>query len=45
MQSVAANRLKDPNWAFSCIVKFLQFQRERVEREEITGETQDTGQL
>jgi hypothetical protein len=21
----AANRLKDPNWAFSCIVKFFQF--------------------
>jgi hypothetical protein len=33
----AANGLKDPNWAFSCIVKFFQFQRERVEKEEITG--------
>jgi hypothetical protein len=36
---LAANGLKDPNWAFSCIVKFLQFQRERVEKEEITGAT------
>jgi hypothetical protein len=35
----AANGLKDPNWAFSCIVKFFQFQRERVEKEEITGAT------
>ena len=35
----AANGLKDPNWAFSCIVKFLQNQRERVEKEEITGAT------
>ena len=30
---------KDPNWAFSCIIKFLQYQKERVEREEITGAT------
>ena len=30
---------KDPNWAFSCIVRFLQFQKERVEKEEITGAT------
>jgi hypothetical protein len=29
----------DPNWAFSCIVRFLQYQKERVEREEITGAT------
>jgi len=35
----AANGLKDPNWAFSCIIKFLQNQRERVEKEEITGAT------
>ena len=31
--------MKDPNWAFNCIVKFLQFQKERVEKEEITGAT------
>jgi len=30
---------KDPNWAFNCIVRFLQFQKERVEKEEITGAT------
>jgi hypothetical protein len=30
---------KDPNWAFSCIVRFLQYQKERVEGEEITGTT------
>jgi hypothetical protein len=30
---------KDPSWAFSCIVRFLQYQKERVEREEITGAT------
>ncbi len=35
----AANRIKDPNWAFSSIVKFFQFQRERVEKEEISGAT------
>jgi hypothetical protein len=35
----AAKGIKDPNWAFHCIVKFLQFQRERVEREEIAGAT------
>jgi len=23
--------LKDPSWAFHCIVRFMQFQRERVE--------------
>jgi hypothetical protein len=35
----AAKGIKDPNWAFHCIVKFLQFQRERVEKEEITRAT------
>jgi hypothetical protein len=35
----AAKGNKDPNWAFSCTVKFLQYQKERVEREEITGAT------
>jgi len=30
---------KDANWVFNCIIKFLQFQKERVEREEITGAT------
>jgi integrase len=29
----AAKGLKDPNWAFISIVKFLQFQRQRVEKE------------
>ena len=28
----AENGMKDPNWAFHHIVKFLQFQKERVER-------------
>jgi hypothetical protein len=35
----AGRGIKDPNWAFSCIVKFLQFQKERVENEEISGAT------
>ena len=35
----AAAGTKDPNWAFHSIVKFLQSQRERVERREITGAT------
>src|SRR5215207_1370149 len=35
----AAKGKKDPNWAFNCIIKFLQYQKERVEREEITGAT------
>jgi hypothetical protein len=30
---------KNPNWTFNCIVRFLQFQKERVEKEEITGAT------
>ena len=33
----AENGMKDPNWAFHNIIKFLQFQKERVERCEITG--------
>src|SRR6476469_5617561 len=35
----AGRGIKDPNWAFSSIVKFLQFQKERVEKEEISGAT------
>jgi integrase len=30
---------EDSNWAFTNIVRFLQFQRERVEQEEIAGST------
>jgi len=33
----AVQETKDPNWAFNCIIKFLQFQKERVQREEITS--------
>jgi hypothetical protein len=29
----------DPSWAFNCIVKFLQYQKERVGKEDITGAT------
>ena len=29
----------DPSWTFNCIVKFLQYQKDRVEKEEITGAT------
>jgi hypothetical protein len=29
----------DPSWLFNYIIKFLQFQRERVERKEIVGAT------
>jgi hypothetical protein len=35
----ATNGIRDPNWAFHSIIMFLQFQRERVETEEITGAT------
>jgi hypothetical protein len=35
----AKNGIQDPNWAFSCVIKFLQFQKDRVQREEITGAT------
>lgn len=35
----ASKGLKDPKWAFHCIIRFMQFQRERVEREEITAAT------
>ena len=36
---LASKGKKNPSWAFSCIVRFLQYQKERVEREEITGAT------
>jgi hypothetical protein len=29
----------DPDWAFNSIIEFLQFQKERVEKREITGAT------
>ena len=29
----------DPSWVFNSIVRFLQFQKDRVEKEEITGAT------
>jgi hypothetical protein len=32
----ASKGIKDPSWAFGSIVRFLQFQKERVEKEEIT---------
>src|SRR4029078_6552318 len=35
----ACKATSDPNWAFNSIVKFLQFQKERVELQEITGST------
>ena len=35
----ASHGLKDPSWAFHYIIKFMKFQRERVEREEITSAT------
>ena len=35
----AAKGLEDHKWAFNNIIKFLQYQKERVEREEITGAT------
>jgi hypothetical protein len=35
----ASKGKKDPSWVFSFIVRFLQYQKERVEREEITGAT------
>jgi hypothetical protein len=35
----ASKGKKNPGWIFSCIVRFLQYQKERVEREEITGAT------
>jgi hypothetical protein len=31
----ANNGTNDPSWAFNCIVKFLQYQKERVAKEEI----------
>ncbi len=35
----AARGLEDHKWAFNNIIKFLQYQKERVEKEEITGAT------
>jgi hypothetical protein len=35
----AAKGVNDHNWSFGCIIKFLQFQKERVGRGEITGAT------
>jgi hypothetical protein len=39
MYLFASKGKKDPNWLFSCIVKFLQFQKAGVEKEEVTGAT------
>jgi hypothetical protein len=35
----AAKGLEDPKWAFNNIIRFLQYQKERVERAEISGGT------
>ena len=35
----AAKELKDHKWAFNIIINFLQFQKEGIEREEITART------
>lgn len=35
----AAKAIEDQAWTFNTIIKFLQFQKERVEKEEITGAT------
>ena len=35
----ALQGVKDPNWAFNSIINFLQFQKSRVQRDEITGAT------
>ncbi len=35
----ALQGVKDPNWAFNSITDFLQFQKGRVQRGEITGAT------
>jgi len=34
-----AEKGKDNNWTINQIIRFLQFQKERVEKEEITGAT------
>lgn len=43
MRNVAICLLKEgkmnPNWVFDCVLQFLQFQKERVEKGEITGAT------
>ncbi|MCD6038309.1 MAG: hypothetical protein K0S67_2199 [Nitrososphaeraceae archaeon] len=33
----ATKGLEDQRWAFNNIIKFLQYQKERVEKAEITG--------
>lgn len=35
----AERAIRDNTWALNCIIKFLQFQKERVERKEITAAT------
>ena len=35
----ASLAIKDHNWTFSNIIGFLQFQKERVQREELTAAT------
>jgi hypothetical protein len=37
--SFALKAREDPNWLFNCIITFLQFQRDRVERKEIVAAT------
>jgi hypothetical protein len=38
----ATEAKRDPVWAFNMVLKFLQFQKERVEKDEITGATLGT---
>jgi hypothetical protein len=33
------NGIRDPSWAFHSIIRFLQFERGRVDNEQITGAT------
>ena len=35
----AMKGIEDPSWAFSCILRFIQSQKNRVDRKEITGGT------
>jgi hypothetical protein len=35
MELFADKEINYPTWAFNCMIRFLKFQKERVEKEEI----------
>ena len=41
----ADKEINYPTWAFNCMIRFLKFQKERVEKEKITVDLYDNGEI